>query len=199
MAISTLAELKTATTNWLHRADLASYVEDLIMVGEKWIFRHARCRLMESSLSVAISSGVAAVPEDFLALKNARISGSPSTPLVIRPPEWIYDQYPNRGGGELPKFVGVEGANLVFGPYPSAYTVVGTYYARPASVISSANTLFTTNPDLYLFAALAEAELFLKNDKRVLAWISRRDAILDDVNREDRAAKGGDGMAVRVA
>ena len=71
--------------------------------------------------------------------------------------------------------------------------------AQPTSVIPSANTLFTDTPDLYLFAALAETEPFLKNDKRVPLWIAKRDAILFDVNKQDAASRFADGMAVRVA
>ncbi len=166
MSISTYAELQTAVSNWLHRADLAIYAPDLILMGEKWIFRHARTRHMETALSVAITSGVAPVPADFVALKHARVSASPSISLTIRPASWIYSQYPNRGAGSLPQFIGVEGSSFIFGPAPGGYTINGTYYARLTSIQSSANALFVANPDLYLFATLCEAEPFLKNDSR---------------------------------
>ena len=199
MSISTLAELKTAVANWLHRSDLSSYSEDLILMGEKWIFRNVRAREMEdSTLSVATASGVAAIPSDFVGLKHARISGSPSTPLTIMPVTWIYSQYPNRSAGEKPSYIGVDATNFVFGPSAGAYTLNGTYYKRLTSIISSANTLFTTNPDLYLFAALAEAEPFLKNDKRVGLWMAKRDQIKNDINREAQGSRFGDAMAVQL-
>ena len=199
MSISTYAELKTAVANWMHRDDLTSYVDDLILMGEKWIYRHARTRDMETALSVSTSNGVAAVPAGFVALKNARISASPSIPLRVRPATWIYSQYPNRSAGGLPAFIGVDGSNFIFGPSAGAYTINGTYYARLTSVQSSANALFTANPDLYLFAALAETESFVKNDTRVQLWISKRDAILRDVNNEDDESRQGDAMEVMVA
>lgn len=200
MSIGTLAELKTALSNWTKRGDIATYAEDLILMGEKWIFRHARTREMEdTTLSVAIANGVASVPDGFVGLKHARLSGTPTTPLTIRPATWIYDRYPNRGGGSEPKYIGVDGSNFIFGPYPSARTVNGTYYKKLTSVITSANALFVANPDLYLFAALAEAEPFLKNDKRVMLWMSKRDAILADVNREAQGSHFGDAMAVSRA
>lgn len=200
MAISTLAQLETAVANWLHRSDLTSYVDDLILMGEKWIFRNVRAREMEdSTLSVATSSGVAAVPSGFVGLKHARLSGSPSVPLVIRPVTWIYSQYPNRSAGGQPRFVGVDGSNFVFGPSAGSYTLNGTYYKRLTSIISSTNDLFTTNPDLYLFSALAEAEAFVKNDKRIGIWIAKRDAIKDDINAEAQGSRFGDAMAVGLA
>lgn len=201
MSLSTYADLQSAVSNWLKRADLVNYTADLIMLGETWIYRHARTRAMESSLSVVIASGVAALPSDFIALKNLRISGSPTTPLAIRPAEWIYDQYPMRGSGGIPQFVGVEGSSLIFGPSPdSGYTIIGTYYANLGAVSSSAHALFTANPDLYLFAALAEAEAFVKNDQRVVMWAARRDQALMDANKVAQESRyTGSALSVRVA
>jgi hypothetical protein len=199
VSISTLAELKTALNNWTKRGDLASYAEDLILMGEKWIFRNVRAREMEdSALSVATASGVATIPTDFVGLKHARISGSPSTPLKIMPATWIYSTYPNRSAGGLPSYIGVDATNFIFGPSAGSYTVNGTYYKRLTSIITSANTLFTTNPDLYLFAALAETEAFLKNDKRVGLWMAKRDQIKNDINKEAQGSRFGDAMAVQL-
>jgi hypothetical protein len=198
MSISNYAELQTAVSNWLKRSDLSSYTPDLILLGEKWIFRHARVREMETALSVNISSGVAAVPGDFIALKHARVSGTPATPLEIRPASWIYAAYPNRGEGALPQFIGVDGSSFIFGPAPGSYSVLGTYYASLTSIQSSANALFTACPDLYLFAALCEAEPFLKNDARVALWTAKRDATLMDINNQTKESRQGDAMAVRL-
>lgn len=201
MALNTYADLQSAVSNWLKRSDLTNYVGDLITLGETWIYRHARAREMETALSVTISSGVAALPADFIALKNARIEAS-SRNLSIRPAEWIYDQFPNRSASGVPSYVAVEGSNLIFGPYSDgAYTISGTYYANLGAVSASAHALFTANPDLYLFAALGEAELFVKNDPRSAVWMAKRDQILADVNgqaQESRFSQAG-GLAVRVA
>lgn len=200
MSLSTFADLQSAVSSWLKRADLANYTADLITLGETWIYRHARTRDMEASLSVVIGSGVAALPSDFIALKNARISGNPDTPLNIRPAEWIYDSYPLRSSTATPKYVAVEGSNLIFGPYPDAAdTVVGTYYKTLGALSASAHALYTNNPDLYLFAALAEAEAFVKNDARIATWMAKRDMILADVNKQAQESRYGGGLAVRVA
>lgn len=196
MSISTLAELKTALNNWSKRSDLASYAEDLIMLGEKWIFRNVRAREMETALSGTIASGVLAVPTAFRALKHARIDASPNVVLQIKPAQWIYENYPTRSNGGTPKFIAVDGSNFIFGPYPSNLSVAGTYYAALTSVITSANALFLAHPDLYLFAALSELEPFLKNDKRVSLWMGKRDEIKNDINKEAMQGRYGDGMAV---
>ena len=199
-ATPTYAELKTAVANWLHRADLTNYVDDLILMGEKYVFRHARTRDMETSLSVVMSSGAAAIPTDFVELKHARIDGSPTTSLQPKSADWIMLRYPLRSAESKPKFIGVDGSNFIFGPYPdSDYTVKGTYYKRLSAVSVSANALFLANPDLYLFAALAEAAPFLKGDARVPLWEGKRDRILSDVNGEDQNARYSGGPLSMVA
>jgi hypothetical protein len=199
VSISTYAELQTAVATWAHRADLSTPAPDLILLGEKWIFRNVRAREMETALSVAISSGVAAVPSTFRQLKHARIDQSPSVPLQIRPAAWIYANYPNRSSSTTPKFIAVDGANFIFGPNSSDGTVKGTYYGALTSIQSSANALFLAHPDLYLFAALAEAAPYLKDLKMAMAWTSKRDEIKNDINREAMQGRFGDAMAVSTA
>jgi len=195
----TYSELQTGVANWLKRADLTSYIPDLILMGEKYIFRKARTRDMEAALSSTIASGVIAVPNDYVALKYAYIDGAVTTRVHRKPADWIYTQYPTRSADGLPQFIAREGSNFIFGPYPdSAYTVKGLYYKRLTSVQSSANALFTNNPDLYLFAALAEAVAFMKDDARVALWSAKRDQILNDLNGED-VAEGAAGGPLTMA
>ena len=199
MAISNLAELKTAITDTAHRGDLSSYLDNLILLGEKWIFRHVRSVEMETAFSEAIASGVVSVPTGFLGWKNVRIDGTPVTRLEVKAADWIYLRYPTRSPESVPKFIAREGSSFIFGPYPdSTYTVKGTYYTRPTSVLSSATTFFTNNPDLYLFASLSELEAFKKDDKRVPLWQSKRDAIAAAVNGEDDVAEFSGPLTMAV-
>jgi hypothetical protein len=173
MSIQTYAELKTAVSTWLHKSGLDNYVGDLIMMGELRIYRDLRIRAMETSLSTAISSGVIACPTGYLEMKYAYIDGSPVQWLQRKSADWIYANYPTRSADSQPKFFAREADNLIFGPYPdSAYTVKGIYYKK-LTALSDSNTTnwFIENaPDLLLWAALAEAEPFLKNDARTELW-----------------------------
>lgn len=204
MAISTLAELKTQVKSFLMRANILDVnatdnIENLILLGEKWIFRRCRAREMETALAFTIASGEGTVPSDYRALKHARITGSPTRFLRQRKPQWIYENYPLRSSNSKPFWIGVDGSVFVFGPYPdSNYSVVGYYYAALTSVLSSANALFAAHPDLYLFAALAETETYIKNDKRVAMWLGKRDAILRDINAEKEEGEQGQSMEVMI-
>lgn len=192
MSLSTYANLQNQVKSFLHRASLldavgADNVPDLIRLGEIFIFRKVRAPEMEATLSGQIdgTTGTLSVPSDYAALKHARIVMSPSRPLKMRATRWILEKYPLRSADGIPAFIGRDGGSFIFGPFSdSAYTVAGVYYAKPTSIASSANTLFVANPDVYLYASLAEAEAYIKNDKRIALWIAKRDSIVRDINGE---------------
>lgn len=189
MSIASYSELKTAVANWLNRSDLTSYIPDFITLGENRIYRELRIRTMETALSETIASGVVAVPSTYVDLKFAYINSSPTTKLQRRTAEFIYEKYPTRSSEGTPHFIAREASNFIFGPYPdSAYTVKGVYYAR-LTALSDSNTTnwFTTNaPDILLWASLAEAEPFLKNDARVALWAAKYEAAKQGIQMEDK-------------
>ncbi len=189
MAISTYAELQTAVGNWLNRGDLTSYIPDLIMLGERKIYRDLRIRAMETALSGTIASGVIAVPSDYIELKSAYINSSPTLQLQRRNVEFIYDKYPVRASEGRPKFIAREGSNFIFGPYPdSGYTVQGIYYKRLTALsVSNTTNWFTDNaPDLLLYASLVEAEAFVKNDARIPLWVAGYERVKAMIEKEDK-------------
>jgi len=201
MAITTYAELQTAVGNWLHRADLSSQIPDFIVFGEKRIFRETRVRVMEAAFSDTMSSGVIAVPSDYLEFKSVYLDTSPTIKLGRVEASQIYDKYPTRATDGYPQFIAREGSNFIFGPYPSSdFTVKGIYYAQPTSIQSSANALFLANPDLYLYAALLAATPYLANDARIQVWENEYLKIQEQLRRQDKAedASGG-GLMVRAA
>ena len=200
MAITTYAELQTAVEGWLHRSDLDAIIPDFIMLGEKRIFREIRAREMETALSSAITAGVIALPTDYLDLKFAYVDGSPTQLLTRATPTQIYLSYPSRTGSGLPTMIAREGSNFIFGPYPGTYTIKGIYYAKPTVVATSANSLFVANPDLYLFAALLEAEPYIKNDARIQLWQAKYEQIKSQINAYERGEYGsGSGLQVMAA
>jgi len=190
MALTTYAQLKTAVTSWMDitSTDLTNQIDDLVTIAEARIFREARTRDMETALNATIASSVIALPTSYFALKFAYIDGSPVSRLERRPAEWIYASYPNRSSTGLPKYIAREATNFIFGPAPdSAYTVKGIYYKTLTALSSSVNALFTANPDLYLFACLAESEILIGRDARIPLWESKYKSVLADVNGADDA------------
>lgn len=203
MSISTFAELKTAIANWMDVSSAqfaTNQLDDLVMLGEKWINRNIRNEDMETALSGTISSGTIAAPTGFIGLKYAYVDGSPAQPLIVKTPAQIIAQYPQRSSAGKPVWIGYDAGSFIFGPYPdSNYTVKLTCYTRQGPLSSSVYNLFTNNPDLFLFAALAEAEMVVGRDPRVVIWKAKRDEIARAVNAEAQGIMGAGGMAITVA
>jgi hypothetical protein len=178
MSITSYSELQTAIGNWLDRDDLTSYIPDFITLAEKRIYRECRLRCMEVALNSTIASGVIAVPSTYVELKHAYIDGSPTSPLQRRTAQWIYEHYPTRSADGKPAHIARDVDSFIFAPYPdSGYVVKGTYYQSLTALSTSLTNWFTANaPGLLLFAALCEAEPFLKNDDRLTLWETKYQA-----------------------
>lgn len=203
MSIASYAEVKTAVANWLNRADLTTYIPDLVRFGEIRIYRDLRLRTMETALNSTIASGVIALPTDYVDLRYAYVNGATVQFLERKPPEFIYTKYPIRSVDGLPKYIAREGENFIFGPYPdSNYTIKGIYYKR-LTALSDSNTTnwFTTNaPDLLVFAALIESEVFVKNDVRMPMWQAKYDQVLEQISAEEQRERySGSSLATSVA
>lgn len=193
MGLSTYAALKTSVAGWMNvsASDLSSQIDDLVTIAETRIYREARTRDGEQAYATAMASGVLAVPSDYVEFKYLYCSASPGTPLERRSVEWLYANYPrvNASSG-IPKYFARDGTNFVFGPVPDgSYTATGLYYKKFAALSSALNNQFLNNPDLYLFACLAESEILIGRDARVPLWEAKYGKILDDANglakRED--------------
>lgn len=199
MALATYSDLKTSVANWLAKDNLTSIIPDLIVLGEKRLFRDLRVREMETALSGTIASGVMALPTGYLELKFAYIDGTPVQNLGKASATQIYAKYPLRASDSCPSVIGREGSNFIFGPFPdSGYTVKGIYYAKPTSVVTSP-TFFAEYPDAFLFAALCEASAYIHNDPRIGVWEGKLKQVMAAINDQAKQEEGGSGMAVRAA
>ncbi len=57
-------------------------------------------------------------------------------------------------------------------------------------------TPLTAHPDLYLFGALVEAEMFGVNDERAPLWKARRDEIFDEIEKLSNKTRGAGAIRV---
>ncbi len=165
----TYAGLQSSIASWLHRSDLTATIPDLVILADSRINNDLRHRAMETSQASTIAAGVVAVPANYVELKDAYISSvTPYGNLDRKTAEWIYEKYPYRAADRQPAYIAREGGNFIFGPFPNSnYVVTLSYYNRFAALSSAVNSVFTTYPGLWLWAALAESAPFIKDDKRV--------------------------------
>lgn len=176
--ITSYTTLQTAVGDYLNRGDLTTFVPGFVQNWEERFYRDPKNfgRWMEISAEFTITASVVPVPADYLGLKYAYISGSPSARLDRVSINQIYGTYPRGGSDGTPVWIAREGENFVFGPEPDyGYTVRLIYWAKQTLIRSfasdaAAHWIIVNAPDLALYGSLLEAQPFLLNDERVPLW-----------------------------
>lgn len=193
MAITTATELKTALGSWLNRTDLAARLDDFIALAEARLNRQLRVRGMEASMaSTALVLGATALPVSFLAFKELRADVTPVYTLEPRPLEWIRSK---SAAASYPIYYAITNTQVIC--WPTAGSVMGTYYqSLPSLVGNASNWLLTSHPDLYLMACLEEASIYTRNEKLGMMAGARAQGIIDALQSSDNANALGGGQLV---
>jgi len=201
MAITTYAELQTATANWLDRTDLTSRIPEFIELAEANFNRVIRQPdMVAKDDSFSIAGRYTTLPTDTLEIIRIVVDLTPVIVLEYMTPEEISERrIVMSSTGKPYYFTTIGGATnqLEVLPSPdSTYTSSIVYYTRIAALSDSAtsNWLLAAHPDIYLFGTLVEAEPYLKNDERMPMWTARLDKALNDLKlqgqRERHTASG---------
>ena len=195
MAINSYATLKPAVANWMNRGDLDAVIGDFITLAEARIASDLRVRRMLTTVTLnTVAGATVPLPVGWLEFDALRYNG--------RPVEFMTsDQLSNRYGqltGE-PQYYTIEADQLVLGPTPAnVYALTARYYKQLDPLeTSGTNWLITSKPNLYLYAALAEASLFVKKPDDAASWAGLYGGILDAIKVEDEVAKHS-GSQLRV-
>lgn len=192
--ITNLATLKTAIGDYLARSDLTTFYDNFIQAAEGKLYRRLNLRNEETALSVNISGGVAAVPDDFKALKFAYYDRSPIAKLTWVPLDQLYQEYPVRTNSSVPALISREGSNFVFGPVATDGTLKGIYYAKQDSILDTDPSWYVTHaPEVLLYGALLEATPFIKDDPRIPVWQAAFSDAVDSLLEEERNASASLG------
>jgi len=199
MPIQTYSDLQSAIGNWLARADLAASIPDFITIFEAVVHRRLRVRQQESAATLTPSSGVAALPSDYLAWRRVTWIGSTSRELEYVHPSYLHALYPTAPAGP-PRLFTIEGATLTVAPRDDGALTFDYFQKIPTlSDANPTNWLLAAWPDLYLFGGLAEAHGFVKDTDSLTLWASRRNELIDEVERLDAKTRGPTGIRVMGA
>jgi hypothetical protein len=197
MGFTNYASLRAEVSSWLDVSDVTvTSVDSIIQVGENYVNRKLRVEVMEAAIAVTINSaGVATLPSDFAEAQFLYLDRSPTAPLQPKSAEWIFRTYPDRAATGIPQFIAQTNSTFIFGPAPDTTDVVkGTYYAKPAQMAttSTIHSVFSEYPEIYLWAALANAELFLGRDQR-MSWQMKCDEAIERANNDNRRRRFSGG------
>ena len=201
MALATSSDLNASIANWVNRTDLTAIIPDFVAMAESDISRDLRLRKQIVTSTVATVGGVrgAALPIDWLEFENVSLLTAPERQMTYAPVEHLDSVYPNNGYSGAPSLYTVEGDNLLFGPTPDGvYTVSILYYARFASLATtSTNWLMTNHPQVYLYGALKQAYIFLKDSAKAGEFGALYAKLTDELQEQDDDAQHS-GSSLRV-
>jgi len=196
MTIATYSDLQAAVGSWIARNDLSSNIPDFIALFESAANRRLRLLQQESTATLTPSSGVAALPADYLAWRRVTWTGQFPRELEYVHPSYLHALYPTLPAG-VPRLFTIEGGNLTVAPKNDTELSFDYFQKIPAlSSTTTPNWLLATAPDLYLFGALAEAHGFVKDAESLALWKSRRDELFDEIDRLDVKTRGQSGIRV---
>jgi hypothetical protein len=198
MSIATYAELRTAVENWLDHTLFTARVPEFIVLFEAAANRRLRVRQQEASSALTPSLGTVALPGDYLAWRRVTWTGAPRVELQYVHPSYLQAAYPS-SPADVPRIFTIEGATLKVRPVDGAALEFDYFQKIPAlssGADSGTNWLLAAHPDLYLFGALVEAEMFGVNDERAPVWKARRDEIFDEIEKLSNKTRGAGAIRV---
>lgn len=192
MALSNYSELQAAVESWLDRSDTP--VTDFIRLAELDIARQLRKRVLVGSVTTTTDARTADLPADFgeprvLAYNESSLVG----PLKMTTMANLL-QLAQTGSGSPSKYA-IYGSTVMFDITPDTSRDLFLVYEEALTALSDSNPTnptLTACPDVYLFAALREAELFLEHEERAAVWDAKyQRALQDENNQRERAELAG--------
>lgn len=224
----TITELKAAISAETARANssFTDQFDGFILRAEKRIFFGAegaeplRCREMEARATLIFQAGVGATPEGFLGARRLTWEGSRPYQLKYREPE---DFYGGDYWGSGPQIFTIDGERIDIRPAESG-TATLSYYKLPQTIIGSipvydengeqvrdesgavvtmagntTNRILRDHGDIYLYAALVEAYIFLRNDEKIAESNARLRGAIAGLNLTAvKARYAGTHLAPRI-
>jgi|TARA_B110000037_G_C17035353_1_gene471334 hypothetical protein len=205
MALNTYTSLKASIANWLNRSDLTAEIQDdFIKLTEADLNSKLRVRSMIAQTDITINAETAALPTDFLQIRNFYIlSGQTKTPLVYTTPASM-DTTSGTSTTGLPTTFTILGDTLRFSPKPDAtYTAKMNYFKKFPALSSSVatNYILENHPAIYLYGSLFHAANFLGgiNPQQIQTWQQMFATALERLELNDREDEyNGSPLQVRT-
>ena len=205
MALNTYTSLKASIANWLNRSDLTAEIQDdFIKLTEADLNSKLRVRSMIAQTDITINAETAALPTDFLQIRNFYIlSGQTKTPLVYTTPSSMDTTSGTSTTGKPTTFT-ILGDTLRFSPKPDAtYTAKMNYFKKFPALSSSVatNYILENHPAIYLYGSLFHAANFLGgiNPQQIQTWQQMFATALERLELNDREDEyNGSPLQVRT-
>lgn len=202
MTIASYSDLKTAVADWLERADSTTVarIPDFITLTESKINRALNIRAMETDASLTATAGARtiALPTGFrepqalwIVIDGDRRDLRPVIPELIEAAS---------ESGE-PTVWCVDGSNIAFErPCDQAYSfVLREMVGLALSDAVPTNLVLANHPDLYLWGAVYQAGLYLRDNDLINTAKGLFDQALEEAQAKEAKAKSMAPLVTEVS
>lgn len=186
MALDSYANLKTAVSAWVERSSDTTYTGEVDTFIDLFEAKASRALIGDYRLDATTtlstdSSGEAALPSDFQAIRSAIWEGAYDDPLEITSWARLKAINPYQQSG-VPKYAAVQDQTIKTAPTKAGDLELNYWKTLPALTDSNTtNWLLTNAPDAYLLGCIAMGHLFNEDETRAAALDAKAMAILDEV------------------
>lgn len=191
-------KLRSDIARWINRTDLGDDIPGFIVNAEARINTDLRVRQMLETATLDVVDGKSAsLPDGWLEFKL--VTAADGTPMKFMTPEDRQQRAPWASGDV--RFFTPLGTRVQFLPEAgTAFTVESLFYKRLVPLATNgSNWLLLEKPNVYLYAALAEASLFLKKPDDANRWGGLYAGLVGAMNEEsEKASHSGSSLRVRV-
>lgn len=210
MAINTYALLKTEWQAWTSdsTSTLSNRFDNITTILEarlNWGTEPPnpfpspalRAREMENRATATADDEYLALPTDYLEMIYLKANGSPDTFLDPMTPIQATRSVKNDTTGDLKYFM-VAGGEIKFFPAPSASTTVEMlYYQKIPTLVTAANWLLSTAPNVYLYGGLLEIYLFKGALDKAAYFHGLFSGALNSLNAAQKLSRAGGTLVMR--
>jgi len=185
IALGNYTLLQAHIAEKMDRDDLAGQIPNFIRMAEFWLSDKIFHPLGETGTTLITVPGNETVPlpADFRQLRHAYVAGDRAQPLQQVSPSNLREDWPGANG--MPQALAIVAGALQLAPVPdAAYNIVLGYLGAltPLSDSNPSNWLLARRADIYVYAALLQAEAHIVNDSRLPLWKAALDEALADLN-----------------
>lgn len=167
MAISTYSELQDAVANWLDRGDVTARIPEFIALAEAGMNRMLRDRNQQTTATGSVSSEFLTLPTDFAETIDLSVTLNGVTQsLTLTDTATIAAEKTPTAWTGWPQYYAIVGTQARLYPTPDTTYSYALIYIQRVPALSDSNTsnwVLVGAPDAYLYGAVAQAAMYLRD------------------------------------
>lgn len=172
--VTTYQELQDHVADLLIRSDLTTPMTTFIQMAEQRLNRDERVKKLVNRGDFTVSADGTAMPSDILSIESWYHDGPTYRgPIEITSADNLGHLKRLYGDTGAPAFAAIIAGTALYAPEPDGTYTTKLVYWRKVDALSASNTsnwLLADHADIYVYATLAEAAPYLKDDNRVPLW-----------------------------